>query len=103
MHTPISNRSTNKLNEKRIRAFTGLGADAIGKKLADGGGMFLTVTPAGSAVWRLKYRLGGSERTYTIGAYPDTGLAAARDERERAKALLQKGRDPVQVRRIERT
>ncbi|MFM6854455.1 MAG: Arm DNA-binding domain-containing protein, partial [Sphingopyxis sp.] len=28
-------------------------------KLADGGGMFLLVTPAGGKLWRLKYRVDG--------------------------------------------
>ena len=32
------------------------------KKLFDGGGLFLLVTPTGGKLWRLKYRFGGAEK-----------------------------------------
>jgi integrase len=64
--------------------------------------MYLTISDAGTPVWRIKYRVKGAERTYTIGAYPGVGLKAARLERARVKALLREGRDPVQDRRIKR-
>ena len=32
-------------------------------KLADGGGLYLEVTPAGSKYWRLKYRYGGKDNS----------------------------------------
>ena len=31
-------------------------------KLFDGGGLFLSVTPSGGKLWRLKYRFGGREK-----------------------------------------
>lgn len=31
-------------------------------KLADGGGLYLYVTPAGGRLWRLKYRVAGKDR-----------------------------------------
>ena len=31
-------------------------------KIADGGGMFLLVTPTGGRLWRLKYRIDGREK-----------------------------------------
>jgi len=69
--------------------------------ISDGGGMRITLTKKGTPVWRIKYRLNG-EQTYSIGIYPEIGLKAARDERDRVKAWLREGRDPVQARRIER-
>ncbi len=39
-------------------------------KLADGGGLYLLVTPAGGRLWRLKYRADGVERKLSIGKYP---------------------------------
>ena len=42
------------------------GAKAI--KLADGGRMFLLVTPAGGKLWRLKFRVDGREKLLAIGA-----------------------------------
>jgi len=63
-------------------------------KLADGGGMFLLVTPAGGKLWRLKYRVDGREKLLAIGAYPEIGLSTARKLREDARALIALGRDP---------
>lgn len=68
------------------------GAKAI--KLADGGGMFLLVTPAGGKLWRLKYRIGGREKLLAIGAYPEIGLGEARRRREEARELIALGKDP---------
>jgi len=48
------------------------GAKAI--KLADGGGMFPLVTPAGGKLWRLKYLVEGREKLLAIRAYPEIGL-----------------------------
>ena len=64
-------------------------------RLTDGGGLHLFVTPAGGKHWRLRYELSGKEKLLTLGPYPDVGLAAARDERQAAKALLRKGLDPA--------
>lgn len=63
-------------------------------KLADGGGMYLLVTPAGGRLWRLKYRFGGKEKLLALGAYPDVGLALARERRDAARRLLAEGTDP---------
>lgn len=94
----------NKLGEAQIQAFVRKAkagtADKI--KLADGGGMYLTLTEAGTPVWRLKYRLNGDERTYTIGTLAAVALADARKEREAAKALIREGRDPVKERELQR-
>jgi integrase len=63
-------------------------------KLFDGGGLFLLVTPAGSKLWRLKYRFEGREKLLALGAYPYLSLADAREARGDAKKLLAKGVDP---------
>ena len=68
------------------------GAKAI--KLADGGGMFLLVTPAGGKLWRLKFRIDGREKLLAIGAYPEIGLGEARRRREEARELIALGKDP---------
>jgi hypothetical protein len=64
-------------------------------KLADAGGLFLLVQPNGARLWRMKYRYGGKEKLLSFGAYPDVGIAAARDKRTVAKAILAEGRDPM--------
>ena len=63
-------------------------------KLADGGGMFLLVTPAGGKLWRLKYRVDGREKLLAIGAYPEIGMREARRRREEARELIALGKDP---------
>jgi integrase len=75
---------------------------AKAKKITDGGGMFLTLTPAGSPVWRLKYRIAGKERLCSLGVYPAVGLSKAREDRDAMRASLAKGRDPVTERRLQR-
>lgn len=76
------------------------GAKAI--KLADGGGMFLLVTPAGGRLWRLKYRIDGREKLLAIGAYPEIGLGEARRRREEARELIALGKDPSREKQREK-
>lgn len=70
------------------------------RRLPDGGGLFLLVTPAtdkqpkGGKRWRYKYRFGGKEKLLALGTYPDTGLAEAREKHAAARKLLAAGIDP---------
>ncbi len=89
-----------KLTDKAIKAFAA--KSERGKKLADGGGLHLFITPAGGSTWRIKYRIDGKEKIYSIGPYPDISLAAARVELTEVKALLRENKDPVTQRRINR-
>ena len=59
-------------------------------KLSDGGGLYLLIRPTGSKLWQMKYRYLGKEKTLSIGQYPITTLAEARDARLDAKRLLAK-------------
>ena len=87
-----------KLSDKAVKAFV---AKAVpGKKLADGGGLFLFMPKIGGANWRVKYRVAGKEKIYSIGTYPSISLAAARVALSEVKALLLEMRDPVSERRI---
>ena len=87
------------LTDAKIR--TAKPADAA-YKLGDGGGLFLLVTETGSKLWRLKFRLGGKEGLFSIGAYPAVGLAEARAARDAAKELIKQGINPSQHRKDER-
>lgn len=64
-------------------------------KMADSGGLFLFVTPAGSKLWRMKYKLSGKEKLLTFGAYPDVSLVEARRKRDQARDELRDGHDPT--------
>ena len=77
-------------------------ADQKPKKLTDGGGLFLFVTPSGSKLWRLGYRFDGRQKTLAFGSYPLVSLAEARQRRDDAKRLILQGIDPGEQKRIER-
>jgi hypothetical protein len=96
----ISRKAINKLGDAQVQAF--LRKARAGAKLFDGGGMYLTRTSAGTAVWRVKYRLGGTERTYSIGKFADNPLAEARKKRDAVRAVVRLGQDPVQERDLAR-
>lgn len=64
------------------------------KKIFDGHGLFLLVTPAGGKTWRMAYRLEGKQQTATFGAYPLVSLAAARVKRDDLRLKLANGESP---------
>ncbi len=71
-------------------------------KLADGGGMYLLVLPAGGKYWRLKYRIRGKEKVLALGVYPEVDLEGARDKRYKAKQLIKSGVDPLAKQKVEK-
>ena len=89
------------LNDRQIRNAkpTEAGKKA---KLFDGGGLYLEVTPEGGKIFRLKYRIGGKEKTLTIGKYPAVSLSEARQATENARRLLASGQDPSEAKQQEK-
>jgi integrase len=71
-------------------------------KLADGGGMYLLVTPKGQKWWRLDYRLHGRRQTLSLGVYPDVSLKAARKRRHEVREMVAAGNNPSVARRREK-
>jgi len=71
-------------------------------KLGDAGGLYLEVSPKGGKWWRLKYRYEGKEKRISLGTYPDTSLALAREKRDAARKLLAAGVDPGEHRKAEK-
>lgn len=82
-----------KLNDAKLRSLTTPG------RHFDGGGLYLEVTPAGSRYWRLKYRHAGKEKRLAFGVYPEVGLKLARERREEARKVLERGEDPGELRK----
>ncbi|HHB75743.1 MAG TPA: DUF4102 domain-containing protein [Desulfobulbus sp.] len=72
------------------------------KKLFDGGGLFLLVTPSGGKLWKFKYRFEGKEKKLSFGAYPDISLVEARQRREEARSLLAHGVDPSATKKAQK-
>lgn len=93
-------RTLNKLTDKAISAAQPNGQKR--RKMADGGGLTLVVKP-NSKVWWFRYRLGGKEKTFSLGEYPETTLKEARERRDEARSLVSKNVDPVTHRRAERS
>ena len=71
-------------------------------RLTDAEGLYLEVSPAGSKRWFWKTYSDGKEGRVALGSYPAVTLPAARKARNAAKAHKAEGRDPVQVRKIEK-
>ena len=86
----------NKLTETAVRQAK---PKEKGWKLADGGGLYLEVTPSGARYWRLKYRYAGKEKRLALGVYPAVTLAMAREKTREAKSLLARNIDPGEQRR----
>jgi integrase len=66
-------------------------------KLSDDKGLYLHLVPGAkgwSKYWRLKYRVGGTEKLLALGKYPDVTLDQARQRREEARKLIADGVDP---------
>lgn len=64
------------------------------RKLFDGEGMYLEVSPSGGKWWRLKYRTDGKEKRLSLGTYPQVTLLEARRRRDEARRALEQGLDP---------
>jgi integrase len=65
-------------------------------KLYDGEGLTLLVRPSGTKVWQYPYKLHGKNNIYTIGQYPEIGLALARQMRDEARKLVSNGIAPIE-------
>ncbi len=84
---------TDRLSDSKVRAAKPKDKDYT---LADGEGLELRVSTSGTRRWVFKYyRPSDRKRTnMAFGSYPGTSLAAARERRRQARALLAEGIDP---------
>lgn len=69
------------------------------KKLSDGKGLQFWLTPEGGRYWRMEYRFGGKRKLLAFGTYPEVSMADARRKAEAARANIQAGFDPSDVKR----
>lgn len=82
------------LTDARIR---GLKPGERPYKTADFDGLYILTKPTGSRLWRFKYRIGGKEKVFAIGSYPEVSLTVARKVRDEARADLAAGVDPNEL------
>lgn len=72
-------------------------------RLSDGGGLYLRLFVKGGAHgWRLDYTVNGVRKNLSLGTYPATGLALARDKADKAHELVAAGVDPSDVRKADK-
>ena len=69
------------------------------RKLADSGGLYLWVYADGRKYWRLRYWLVGSEKSLSLGVYPEISLKQARKRRDDERSRLDNNLDPSIERR----
>jgi hypothetical protein len=80
------------LTETEVQAIKPL---RYSRKVIDGGGLHLLVTPKGGRRWRFAYRFAGKYKTLSLGTYPEVTLEWARSCHEFARNLLADGVDPA--------
>jgi integrase len=70
------------------------------QRFFDGLGLYLEVSPAGSKLWRFKYRFGGMEKVLSLGQYPLVTLKMARAKHLDARKQIEQGIDPGELKKI---
>lgn len=88
-------RPTNRLSARAVQA-------AKPGYHCDGAGLYLLVTPAGTASWVFRYTLRGRKREMGLGSAADFSLAQARERAAGQRRLLADGIDPIEARRAAR-
>lgn len=87
------------LTDSKIRSIKA--SDRL-QRHVDGHGLYLEITPGGKRSWKYRYEFNGKETRITIGPYPQIGLADARKERERIRALVVLGLNPAQEKKTDK-
>jgi len=72
------------------------------RKLGDGGGLYLWVFHDQRKYWRLRYWIAGTEKSLSLGVYPETSLKEAREKRDFERKHLKNNLDPAVERRADK-
>lgn len=70
--------------------------------LHDGAGLWLVVEPAGRKWWKLRVVFAKKENSFSLGNYPETSLALAREKKDVARRQIAEGVDPGIFRKTEK-
>lgn len=89
-------RNINRLSARTVAALAKPGYHA------DGGGLYLQVSPAGTKSWIFRFTLDGRAREMGLGGLATVSLAVARTKAQECRALLLDGVDPIEARRERR-
>lgn len=71
------------------------------KRVSDGRGLYLLpfFNDGKTHHWRYDYSIGGKRKTLSLGVYPDTSLAMARETAQAYRTMVAAGQDPSQQRK----
>lgn len=72
------------------------------RRLSDGEGLMLNITPQGGKSWVLRYRWAGKDQMIGLGPYPAITLKEARRKAAEARALVLRGENPSEHKRAAR-
>lgn len=86
-------RNLNRLNARTVATKNTPGV------YADGVGLYLRVRSSTTRSWLYVWHEAGKRREMGLGAFPQVGLAKARELAQNARDLIADGRDPVAVSR----
>lgn len=89
--------TTNKLTDLALKNAK---PGATTRRLSDGAGLYLEISPKGSKYWRMAYRYAGKQKTLAFGIYPEVSAPEARKAAQQARNHLAEGRDPGLVKKI---
>lgn len=82
-------RLQNRLNVKSVKALSESGLHA------DGGGLYLRITPTKSRTWAFVYQWRGARKQISLGPCSIVSLPEARDKRDEARRKVTAGIDPA--------
>src|SRR6476469_6704826 len=86
-------RAINRLNERSAATLRKNG------RHADGGGLYLSISPNGGRRWVFLFRWHGKPTEIGLGSARDVMLARARELASRARSNLVEGRNPKDARK----
>src|SRR6202161_2981926 len=86
-------RKINRLNARAVTTISKRG------RHADGGGLYLTISPNGGRRWVFLYRWRGKPTEIGLGSARDVTLARARELASQNRALLAEGINPKDARK----
>ncbi|WP_338152875.1 Arm DNA-binding domain-containing protein [Herbaspirillum aquaticum] len=89
----MSSRSLHRLNAVKVTKEVAPGYHA------DGGGLYLQISPSGSRSWIFRFTLAKRSREMGLGPLSAISLAEARSEAARCRKLLLNGVDPIDDRK----
>lgn len=69
------------------------------RKIFDGAGLYIEISPHGGKWWRFKYRFDGKEKRISLGVFPQVSLKDARRLRDECHFMIANKIDPSKKRK----